>query len=172
MCLLWLPSGGGGLHPLHKSQPHPLSQGLPEARTDTHLTALPTHTQKSRHSHSCVMSKGQRFLSPAFSEMEKKKEFTLLMRRGVWFRGWRVVLSKGWCFLSLIFTPLHACCVSTPGATGLFPCSSSRFALASSVILLPSAPLYVFFQFVSIELVCNNQFVLFSNSPEPALQLL
>lgn len=30
VCLLWLPPGPGGLHPLHPGEPHPLPQGLPE----------------------------------------------------------------------------------------------------------------------------------------------
>lgn len=39
----------------------------------THTSPHSRHTLKSRHFHSCEMSKGQRFLSTAFSEMKKKK---------------------------------------------------------------------------------------------------
>lgn len=38
VCLLWLPPGPGGLHPLHPGKPHPVPQRLPEV-TVTHLSA-------------------------------------------------------------------------------------------------------------------------------------
>lgn len=41
-------------------------------RQERHTLHCTPHKQKSRHFHSCMMSKGKRFLSTAFSEMEKK----------------------------------------------------------------------------------------------------
>lgn len=95
----------------------------------THTLPHSRHTLKSRHFHSCEMSKGQRFLSTAFSEMKKKKKKNL---------------RSSWGLVSLRLSTWLSCQHTRSNAT-FFCCSSSSFPLAFSVILLPSAPLYFFF---------------------------
>lgn len=82
-----------------------------ERHTHTHTLLHSRQTQKSRHFHSCLMSKGQRFLSTAFSEMWKKQN-KIYTTHEAWPRSG----TKGWYYLSLsfIFAPLDGCCVSIP----------------------------------------------------------
>lgn len=47
--LLRLPSRRGGLHAVHQSQPHPLSEGLPTVRGKTHYLYHNTHSRHYTH---------------------------------------------------------------------------------------------------------------------------
>lgn len=111
-------------------------------KKDTHVTALPTNTKVTSFPQLRDVRGSKIFKYCIFRNGKNKKKNRIYATHEAWPR-WG---AKGWYYLSLsfIFAPLHGCCVSIPKATGLFFCSSSRFALASSIILLTSTPLSVF----------------------------
>lgn len=83
--------------------------GTTWGKKNTHLTALLTKHKKPHHFQRRVMSKGQRFLDNAFSEMWKTKT-ELQNSQDLW--SWTRWEAKGRYYLSIsfVFAPLDGCC--------------------------------------------------------------